>query len=463
MNIRPNHNPSERLPTRIWRSIFKGPLKPRDDKDRRKIVATHLILHFRPVRVRTGTIRYTHTWGLGGMSIVLFLILVATGVLLLFVYQPSPGLAYDSVVSLQRDVFFGKLVRNIHHWSANFLIAIALLHLLRVYLTGAYYRPRRFNWVIGLTLICCVLLSNFTGYLLPWDQLSYWATTIVTGMIGYIPFAGEWLQGVIRGGQEIGARTLIIFYAAHTTVVPTLIIVLMAFHFWRVRKASGVVVPRSPGDPPRGEPDYVLTLPNLLLREFSVAMILVASVVLLSVFVNAPLGEAANPGMSPNPAKAPWYFVGFQELLLHFDPLFAVVIIPLLAVIGLLLIPYHRYDTDTSGVFMMSQSGRRLGLAAAVTSAVLTPILIVAGERWIDFGSWLPGIPPEISNGLLPAGLLAAGAAGFYLYVKKKHSASNNEAIQAMFILFAVAFAILTITGVWFRGEGMALAWPWTL
>jgi len=395
------------------------------------------------------------------MSIVLFVLLVVTGVLLLFVYQPSPGLAYDSVVSLQETVFFGKLVRNIHHWSANLLIAMAILHLLRVYLTGAYYRPRQFNWIIGLFLLCCVLISNFTGYLLPWDQLSYWATTIVTGMIGYVPFIGDWMQGVIRGGTEIGASTLIIFYATHTTVMPTLIILLMAFHFWRVRKASGVVVPRAPGEERQRDPDYVLTLPNLLLREFSVAMVLVAFVVLLSVFVNAPLGEAANPGMSPNPAKAPWYFVGFQELLLHFDPLFAVVVIPFLVAIGLLMIPYRRYDAEPSGVFMMSRDGRRFGLIAALAGVLLTPILIVADEWWVDFGSWLPDAPPEASNGLLPAGLLAAALVGFYVFLRRRRSASNNEAAQAAFILLAVAFAVLTITGVWFRGEGMALVWPW--
>ncbi|MEJ2721288.1 MAG: cytochrome b N-terminal domain-containing protein [bacterium] len=507
------------LPARIWRSIFRGPILPRDDRDRRRILFNTLILHFRPARVREETIRYTHTWGLGGSSLILFLILITTGVLLMFVYEPSPGGAYDSVASLQSNVFFGKLIRNIHHWSANFLIAFLVLHLLRVYLTGAYYPPRQFNWVIGLSLLGCVLLSNFTGYLLPWDQLSYWATTIVTGMIGYIPLAGGWFQGLIRGGPEIGGKTLVNFYAAHTTVIPVVIIVLMGFHFWRVRKARGVVVPRppedtvrarsdaavtpgtaaaarldqssaaraddtgavprgdggrferqgnhsevtGPGDNGEGKPEYVMTLPHLILREFSVGLALVAAVMVVALVFNADLGGRANPGMSPNPAKAPWYFVGFQELVLLFDPLFAGLIIPALAAVGLLLIPYFKYGRDTSGVFMMSHEGRRLALIAALIAVVATPLYVVLDEFWIDFPGWLPGMPPVVANGVLPAVILFGALAALYAWFRRREHVMNNEAVQAMFVLLAVGFAVLTVIGVWFRGPGMALVWPWNL
>ncbi len=463
--MREKETPSdrERLLSRIGRSILRGPIRPRDDRDRKWFVVNNFILHFRPIQLPERSLRYTHTWGLGGSSAVLFCLLAGTGVLLMFVYEPSPGAAYDSILTLQNQVFFGKLVRNIHHWSANFLIAVVFLHLLRVYLTGAYYAPRQFNWVIGLALLFCVLLSNFTGYLLPWDQLSYWATTIVTGMIAYIPLIGGWLQGVIRGGNEIGSATLINFYATHTTVLPVLIILVMAWHFWRVRKAHGVVIPRRPDEAPETRPAQVLTLPHLLVRELAAALALIAFIMVFSLVFDAPLGEAANPGMSPNPAKAPWYFVGIQELLLHFHPLFAVVIIPLLAALGLLLIPYIRYEHDTSGIFLMSHPGRRLALIGAITAIVLTPLWIVADEYWIDFGAWLPRLPPLIANGLLPTAILLAALFGFYALARRRYSASNNEAIQASFILLAVAFAILTVTGVWFRGSGMALVWPWNL
>ncbi|NIM49476.1 MAG: DUF4405 domain-containing protein, partial [Gemmatimonadales bacterium] len=205
---------------RVWRSIFRGPIRPRSDRDRKWIVFNNFVLHFRPVRVPAKTLSYTHTFGLGGMSLVLVLLLISTGVLMMFGYEPSPEGAYASVLGLERDVLFGRLVRSVHHWSANFLIAVVVLHLLRVYFTGAYHPPRQFNWVLGLGLLLCVLASNFTGYLLPWDQLSYWAVTISTGMIGYVPLAGEWLQRVVRGGPEIGRATLITFYTLHTTIVP---------------------------------------------------------------------------------------------------------------------------------------------------------------------------------------------------------------------------------------------------
>ena len=122
---------------------------------------------------------------------------------------------------------------------------MVVLHLLRVFFTGGFHAPRQFNWVIGLGLLVCVLASNFTGYLLPWDQLSYWAITISTGMLSYIPLAGDWLQRAARGGDEIGQATLIIFYSLHTTFIPVALVVLAGFHFWRVRKARGVVVPRA--------------------------------------------------------------------------------------------------------------------------------------------------------------------------------------------------------------------------
>jgi len=444
---------------RFWRSVFRAPLSPDSDADRKRIVVSHLFLHNRPVRVSAGTLRYTHTFGLGGMSIVLFGMLAATGVLLMFVYEPSPGYAYDSILSLRAETFFGRLVRNVHYWSANLLVAVAVLHLLRVYLTGAFYGARQLNWVLGLALLLCVIASNFTGYLLPWDQLSYWAITIVTGMLGYVPLVGHWLQGVVRGGGEIDAATLVGFYAAHTTLLPVLIAALMGFHFWRVRKAGGVVMPRAEGEAPDARPERVLFLPHLFMRELAVGLCLIACVMLLAVFLDAPLGEAANPGMSPNPAKAPWYFAGFQELLLHFDPVFAVVVIPLAAALSLLALPYLRYDRDASGVLLVSRAGRRLAFAAVIVAAVATPLWVLADERLVDRAAWLPGVPALVRDGLVPALVCLAVLVVFYAVARRR--AGNNEAAQTLFVFLATAFLILTVVGAWFRGPGMALVWPW--
>ncbi len=460
-----NKREGKSLAARVIGSIFRGPVYPRDDRERKWVVFNHLILHFRPVRMPKKTLRYTHTWGLGGMSLTLFLLLAVTGVLLMFAYEPSTAGAYESIVELQNRVLFGKLVRSVHHWSANFLIAIVVLHLLRVYFTGAYQPPRQFNWIIGLALLLCVLISNFTGYLLPWDQLSYWAITISTGMLRYVPLVGEWLQQVVRDGSDIGQATLINFYTFHTTVVPVLLIMLMAWHFWRVRKARGVVMPRSAGqhrsDASDSKVDHVLTFPNLLFRELVAALCLIAFIMLFSLFFNAPLGDAANPGMSPNPAKAPWYFVGIQELLLHFHPLFAVVLIPFAATLALLLIPYIKYTDDTEGIWFRSINGRCTTVVAAVTATLVTPLWIILDELVLDRVAWLPRVAPIISNGIIPATIACLVLVGFYQAMQRVYSASRDEAVQAMFVLLAVAFVILTGTGVWFRGAGMALAGPW--
>ncbi|UCD24336.1 MAG: cytochrome b N-terminal domain-containing protein [Gemmatimonadota bacterium] len=425
----------------------------------------NFILHFRPVRLPAKTVEYTHTWGLGGMSLVLFLVLATTGILMMFAYEPSTQGAYDSIRTMQDEVLFGRLVRNIHHWSANFLIVVVFLHLLRVFFTGGYRGTRQFNWIIGLALLLCVLISNFTGYLLPWDQLSYWAITISTGMISYIPLAGEWLQNVVRDGAEIGQATLINFYTFHTTVVPVLLILLMGWHFWRVRKARGVVMPRAVDEQrdnqTESDVDYVLTVPSLLFREFVVALCLVAFVMVVSLFFNAPLGEAANPGMSPNPAKAPWYFVGIQELLLHFHPLFAVVLIPLTAALALLLIPYFKYHDDTEGIWFQSVNGRRTAIVAVVTALIVTPIWIAVDEFGVGPTALLPSIAPIIGNGIVPVLLACLVLFVFYRAIRRAYSATKDEAIQASFVLLTAVFLIFTATGVWFRGAGMALVWPW--
>jgi quinol-cytochrome oxidoreductase complex cytochrome b subunit len=443
---------------RVWRSVFPRAIVPRTERERRKTIFDFFVLHLRPVRVRRSTLAYTHTFGLGGSSLVLIAVMIGTGVLLMLGYEPTPERAYQSVVALGEETAFGGLVRNIHHWSANLLVAVVLLHMLRVFFTGGFHGPRRFNWVIGLALFAGVLASNFTGYLLPWDQLAYWAVTICTGMLGYVPGIGAWLQGMARGGEEIGAATLVIFYTFHTTLVPVGLVLLMGFHFWRVRKAGGVVDPRPVDEVAGDEPDYVSTLPELLLRELAAAAALIACVIVLSVFVNAPLAAAANPGMSTNPAKAPWYFVGFQELQLHFHPLFAVVVIPALLVIGLLSIPYLRYDSEQSGPWFLSKTGRHSGLLAVALALILTPALIVIDELVLQPGA---GLSTVFGRGVVPLALLAAGLAAFRLLLLRRLEVSKAELVQSLFIFFLVVLAVLTITGVWFRGPGMALVWPW--
>ena len=269
-------------------------------KPRRSI--TDLILHLHPRTVPRETLGFTLSWGLGGMAAVLVCLSFLTGILLLLVYQPSVDKAYASILILTREVPFGLWVRNIHHWSANLLVVISLLHLLRIVLTGAFGSGRRINWIIGLCLFFLLLSANFTGYLLPWDQLAFWAVTICTGMLGYLPLCGTWLQELFRGGPEIGGPTLANFFVLHVAFIPGTFFILLLWHFWLVRRSGGLVRVKRAGDV---RIERVPTVPDLIVREAAVGLVLIASVLTLSVFWNAPLAAEANPGMSPNPAKAP--------------------------------------------------------------------------------------------------------------------------------------------------------------
>jgi quinol-cytochrome oxidoreductase complex cytochrome b subunit len=414
------------------------------------------------VRVPEAAIRFTHTFGLGGMSLVLLSILAVTGSLLMLGYTPVPGDAYASIERMQGEVLFGAFVRAVHHWSANLLVLVAVLHMLRVFLTGGFLDGRELNWVVGLVLLAAIAASAFTGYLLPWDQLAFWAVTIVTGMAAYVPLAGPALASLLRGGDEIGPATLGTYYALHTQWLPVLLFAGAGFHFWRVRKAGGVVVPPDAARDEKGKPAQVLFLPHLLWRETAAALVLLAAVSLFSAVARAPLGPAANPGLSLNPAKAPWYFLGFQELLVHLHPLFAVVVVPLMGAFALVALPYLGFPKDEPrGAWFLSETGRRTARLAAVAALVATPLLVLADAAILGASGTPSGGAALLTRGVLPtAALLAACLAGIR-FVRSRFGATRLESVQALFVFLAVAFAVLTATGIWFRGAGMRLVWPW--
>ena len=433
--------------------------------DARTVVGT-FVLHLRPVRVPAATIRFTYTFGLGGMALVLLVLLAVTGSLLMFVYTPVPGEAYASIErleSLQGGVLFGAFVRAIHQWSANLLVLVAALHLLRVFFTGAFLAERAWNWVVGLGLFAAIAASAFTGYLLPWDQLAYWAVTIVTGMAGYVPIAGPALAALMRGGDEIGPATLGTYFALHTQWLPALLVGLAGFHFWRVRRAKGVIVPPDAARDEQGRPEQVAFLPHLFWREVAVAAGLVAAVTLFAALVRAPLGPAANPGLSLNPAKAPWYFLGFQELLVHLHPLFAVVVVPLLGAIALVALPWLGFAaTEPRGAWFLSPSGRRTARLAALAALILTPLLIVADALVLGSAGAPAGGAALVTRGVLPLAVLLALCFSGFRILRSRFGNTPLEATQALFVFLATAFVVLTVTGIWFRGAGMGLVWPWS-
>jgi quinol-cytochrome oxidoreductase complex cytochrome b subunit len=329
-------------------SGYRWPRVPETERERARATRFTFLLHLRPVRLPASTLRWGLTMGLGGSAATLFSVLIATGLLMTFVYSPSPEVAHSSVEHLESGLVFGALVRGMHFWSANLLAVVVLLHTARVFFTGGFLGTRRWNWIVGLGLLVGVAAALFTGYLLPWDQLAYWAVTISTGMVGYLPVVGERLRDLLRGGPEIGGAALRTFHTLHTTLLPACMVALTAFHFWRVRRAGGVVRSSGNGD------EKVMFLPHLLVREIAQALMLIAAVVLLAVAAGAPLGDPANPGMSPNPVTAPWYFVGFQELLIHLHPVFAILLIPAAGAIGAALLPWLARSDAPSGTWFRS-------------------------------------------------------------------------------------------------------------
>ena len=450
---------SANVATRIRHSIFTDPVLPRNESERKRFLRRLLLLHFRPATVPTETLRFSLTWGLGGMAVVLVLIQLFTGILLKFAYEPSTVAAYQSIQTIIQDVPFGRLIRNLHHWCAHLLVLVVLLHILRIFFTGAFHPPRQFNWIIGLCMLTMILGANFTGYLLPWDQLAYWAVTVSAGMLEYWPGIGRSIQRFILDGTEIGPATLRFFYAVHTTILPLTLVLLMGFHFWRIRKAGGLVIPRQTLEDSATNPNRVATIPHLLLRETVVALTLMAVVMLWSVFVDAPLADPANPGLSPNPTKAPWYFAGLQEMIIHFHPVLAVGIIPLLFGAMVLITPYLRYPYDSSGVWFVSPVGRKMGLIAATIALIGAVMMIAISEKL------MAGQVGSASTSLLTSGLsaliLLAIMITVLIWLMKKHDAVTlNESVQSIFIMFITVYIVLTIANVWFRGENMALKWP---
>jgi quinol-cytochrome oxidoreductase complex cytochrome b subunit len=226
----------------VFRSLFRQPY-PTDERSRAYAVMNNVFLHIHPVRVRQHAVKFAYTFCLGGLSFFLFLVLTVTGVYLMFFYVPSSTQAYSDILRIQSDVVFGLLTRNIHRWAAHLMVFFVFLHMMRVFYHGAYKPPREFNWVIGVVLLFLTLFLSFTGYLLPWDQIAYWAVTIGFNMAGYVPVAARPSQLLIFGGIEINQDVLLHFYVFHVIAMPLIAALFLAIHFWRIRKDGGISGP----------------------------------------------------------------------------------------------------------------------------------------------------------------------------------------------------------------------------
>ncbi len=193
-------------------------------------------------RVRERQLGFRHTWYLGALTLGTFTIQVITGILLMLYYHPSIPQAYADMKDLQFVVFSGVLLRNLHRWSAHAMVFLVFAHMAKVFYRGAYRPPRELNWTVGVCLLLMTLLLSYTGYLLPWDQLSYWGTTVGSNIMSSIPWIGDKLRFILLGGHSVNANALLRFYVLHTVILPLAVILLIVVHLWRLHKDGGMYV-----------------------------------------------------------------------------------------------------------------------------------------------------------------------------------------------------------------------------
>lgn len=492
------------LPRNLWGAVFRHGA-PTSDRARSQAVFSNVFLHVHSARVHPHSLRLTTTWGLGVSLVAQFVILTVTGVLLMVYYMPSTELAYGSMKDLHYLVPTGRVIRNVHRWASHLMVFFVLLHMMRVFYTAAYKKPREFNWLVGMVLLVLTLALSFTGYILPWDQLAYWALTIAANIaaspnelaesLGLSArfHLGDVIKELLLGSTEPGQHSLIRFYTLHCVLLPLLTAAAVAVHLWRIRKDGGLARPEGTPTPagkgagtmtPAGQsaerspaktyglmcvvrdqsphtgkdPDETVpSWPYLLRAELLVFMATMLVCVGLGYWFDAPLREAANPAVPENPAKAPWYFLGLQELV-SYSAFLGGVGIPTLAVIGLGLIPFLDRHREPCGVWFSGPEGRR-EVFWALLFASLTAVLSVAVP--VNFGwlrNWFPGIPQLAIVLVNPGSLLTAAYVAWSLNVIRRTRSTRMGAV-ALFTCSMVGFAILTYVGTYLRGPNWDFYW----
>jgi cytochrome b6 len=225
--------------TRVWRSIFRSGSGP-SNLHRALSIQQNVFLHLFSTKVRRRMISFSATWYLGTLTFGTFLILVITGILLMLYYHPSVPQAYADMKDLQFVVSSGVFLRNLHRWSAHAMVLLVFAHMCKVFYRGAYRPPREFNWVVGVVLLILTLLLSYTGYLLPWDQLAFWAITVGSNIMSSVPVLGARMRFLMLGGNTVNANALLRFYVLHCVILPLFAVMFIAVHFWRIRKDGGI-------------------------------------------------------------------------------------------------------------------------------------------------------------------------------------------------------------------------------
>src|ERR1039457_225542 len=225
--------------TRVWRSVFRGGSGATNLR-RSMAIQQNVFLHLASVKARKRALEFSVTWYLGTLSFGTFMILVVTGILLMLYYHPSVPQAYADMKDLQYVVSAGGVLRKLHRWSAHAMVLLVFAHMFKVFYRGAYRPPREFNWVIGVVLLLVTLFLSYTGYLLPWDQLAFLAITVGSNILSAVPVAGQKIRFLMLGGNTVNANALLRFYVLHCVILPFAAFLLVAIHFWRIRKDGGL-------------------------------------------------------------------------------------------------------------------------------------------------------------------------------------------------------------------------------
>jgi quinol-cytochrome oxidoreductase complex cytochrome b subunit len=479
--------------------------KPTSDHSRAAVMFNNIFLHIQGVKTHINSLRPTYTFGLGFASLVLLMLTVASGVLIMIYYNPSLENAYNTVKDINYVVFGGRLLRNMHKWAGEGMIIFVMLHMARVFYTGSYKQGREFNWVVGIALLVLTFGINLSGYMLPWDQLSYWALVIVSniiqspkevtdslGITRYFDIGGL-SKELFLGGLTAGKESLTRVYLFHIMLFPIFLFIFLGVHFWRIQKDGGLTKPDN-FVPTTGDLEYVslpekkggifttnktyglmelargrtpavdkdvehevLSWPNLLIAEAAVFMLFFAGVVVYSFFIDAPLKELANPMIPENPAKAPWYFLGLQELL-SYSAFMGGVGLPALALLGLALIPYLDREQQHVGIWFSNQQGKKAALQSLVVGSLVLIGLLAFVINFGWFRNWWPNVPQLLITLINPGNIWVGFMIGWSIFVIKKTGSTRTGAI-ALFTLFLVSFLILTYVGTELRGPNWGFYW----
>ncbi len=332
----------------------------------------NFIHHLHPPTIPLQQARFRYTLGTGGLAIFLCLILLVTGLLEMFYYLPTPEHAAISVERITSLVPFGALIRNLHFWSAQALMIVVSVHLLRVVLTGAYARHRRLNYLIGLAMFVLVLLLDFTGYVLRWDEGIRWALIVGTNLLKTIPWIGDWFYQLVVGGPEPSLHSLERFYTWHIFVLTFVMIILAVWHIFRVRRDGGVAVP-----PPsqRADPTRISRY-DLLRREIKVMAIAGVLLLFISMLFPAPIEPPIAQTASENlDARAPWFFLWVQQLLKLGDAFLYGVLAPVLVLLGLAVLPYALPQVADQELGRWFPRGNRIAQVTIIIIVILITIL----------------------------------------------------------------------------------------